>query len=62
MNAKEFFNTVEQMRTAQKAYFAARRKYLPGYVEKEAAIKLEKVVDAEIARVRDIEKNGKTLF
>lgn len=62
MNAKEFFNTVEQMRAAQNAYFAARRQCRPGYSEKNEAIKLEKIVDAEIARVRDVEKNGKTLF
>lgn len=62
MDAKNFFNTVEKMRAAQKAYFAARRQCRPGYMELEESRKLEKIVDAEIERVRDIEKNGAGLF
>lgn len=37
MNAKEFFNTVEQMRAAQNAYFAARRRFSPEGTGKENA-------------------------
>lgn len=49
MNAKEFFNLVEQMRQNQKDYFKTR--------SKEALKKskeLEKQVDDEIARVNKI--------
>lgn len=49
MNAKEFFYTVAEMRSAQKAYFKTkdRQVFL-------AARKLENIVDAEIERVRSI--------
>lgn len=49
MNAKEFFYTVAEMRSAQKAYFKTkdRQVFL-------AARKLENIVDAEIERVRNI--------
>lgn len=52
MNAKEFFYTVAEMRSAQKAYFKTkdRQVFL-------AARKLENIVDAEIERVRDIVNN-----
>lgn len=52
MNAKEFFYTVAEMRSAQKSYFKTkdRQVFL-------AARKLENIVDAEIERVREIVNN-----
>ena len=49
MNAREFFYTVAEMRSAQKAYFKTkdRQVFL-------AARKLENIIDAEIERVRSI--------
>lgn len=49
MNAREFFYTVAEMRSAQKAYFKTkdRQVFL-------AARKLENLIDAEIERVREI--------
>lgn len=51
MNAEQFFNTVAQMRAKQKEYFRTRSS---------AALtdskRLEKIVDAEIQRVREIIK------
>lgn len=49
MNAREFFYTVAQMREAQKAYFKTRD---PNVFR--AARKLENIIDAEIARVREL--------
>lgn len=50
MNARQFYNLVRQMRAAQKNYFRTRDK---SYLE--AAKKIEKEIDAEIARVEEIE-------
>ena len=49
MNAREFFYTVAQMRSAQKAYFKTkdRQVFL-------AARKLENIIDDEIERVRNL--------
>ena len=49
MNAREFFYTVAQMRSAQKAYFKTRDANVF-----RAARKLENIIDAEIARVRSL--------
>lgn len=49
MNKREFFYTVAQMRSAQKAYFKTRD---PNVFR--AARKLENIVDKEIDRVRAI--------
>lgn len=49
MNAREFFYLVAEMRSAQKAYFENRQRNV--FL---ACRKLENMVDAEIARVRDI--------
>lgn len=49
MNAREFFYTVAQMRSAQTAYFKTRD---PNVFR--AARKLENIVDREIERVRSI--------
>lgn len=49
MNAREFFYTVCEMRSAQKSYFKTRDQQIL-----RAARKLENIVDAEIDRVRGI--------
>lgn len=49
MNAREFFYTVAQMRSAQQAYFKTRD---PNVFR--AARKLENIVDKEIERVRNV--------
>lgn len=49
MNPREFFYTVAQMRSAQKAYFKTRD---PNVFR--AARKLENIIDREIERVRSI--------
>lgn len=49
MNAREFFYTVCEMRSAQKTYFKTRDQQVL-----RAARKLENIVDAEIDRVRGI--------
>lgn len=53
MNAREFFYTVCEMRSAQKSYFKTRDQQVL-----RAARKLENVVDAEIDRVRGIIQSG----
>lgn len=57
MNAREFFYTVCEMRSAQKSYFKTRDQQIL-----RAARKLENIVDAEIERVRGImaaDRDGK---
>lgn len=49
MNAREFFYTVAQMRSAQKAYFKTRD---PNVFR--AARKLENIIDHEINRVLEL--------
>lgn len=49
MNAREFFYTVAQMRSAQQAYFKTRDTNVF-----RAARKLENIIDREIERVRSI--------
>ena len=49
MNAREFFYTVAQMRSAQQAYFKTRD---PNVFR--AARKLENIIDREIERVRNL--------
>lgn len=51
MTAKEFFILVEDMRTTQKLYFKTRR----SDVLRESKM-LEKQVDNEIRRVRELQK------
>lgn len=53
MNAREFFFTVCEMRSAQKSYFKTRDQQIL-----RAARKLENLVDAEIDRVRGIIQSG----
>lgn len=53
MNARDFFFTVCEMRSAQKSYFKTRD---PQVLR--AARKLEIIVDAEIDRVRGIIQSG----
>lgn len=53
MNAKEFFDLVSDMRNAQKEYFATRTM---GNLEKSK--QLERQVDKEIERVKNITKCG----
>lgn len=50
MTPRDFFYTVAQMRSAQKAYFQTRSDRVL-----RAAIKLESIIDKEIERVREIE-------
>lgn len=56
MNAREFFDTVCQMRTAQRVYYAHRkdpdRKKVSEYLQK--ALDLEGIIDKEITRVVEI--------
>lgn len=53
MNAREFFYTVCEMRSAQKSYFNTRDQQIL-----RAARMLENIVDAEIDRVRGIIQSG----
>ena len=60
MNAKEFFNLVSEMRSAQRAYFRARkmkkdREKVFDYLAQ--SIELENKVDEEIKRVNNLIKN-----
>lgn len=59
MNAKEFFDTVAEMRKAQNKYFRMRTTE-----NLNNAKRLEKIVDEEIRRVEDIKmrEKYKTLF
>lgn len=50
MDAKEFFKTVKRMREAQKTYFRTRRP-----VDLQRSKEIERTVDAEIARVEQLE-------
>ena len=51
MDSRQFFELVEDMRTWQKRYFDKRTR---GKQSLEESRRLEKAVDAEIARVRAI--------
>ena len=53
MNAKDFFYTVAQMRSAQQSYFKTRDLNVL-----RAARKLENIVDSEINRVRTLLADG----
>ena len=59
MNAREFFDTVTEMRKAQSKYFRMRTTE-----NLNKAKRLEKIVDEEIRRVEDIKmrEKYKTLF
>ena len=59
MNAKEFYNTVKQMRQAQKKYFQYRTQAML-----QESKRLESIIDKEIKRVEDYleEKNNPRLF
>ena len=59
MNAKEFYNTVKQMRQAQKKYFQYRTQAML-----QESKRLESIIDKEIKRVEDYleEKNYPRLF
>ncbi len=46
MNSRQFYETVKQMRAAQKAYFRTR-----SYADLNASKRFEKAIDAEIQRV-----------
>jgi hypothetical protein len=53
MDAKEFFFTVSEMRSAQKSYFKSRDQNVL-----RAARKLEGIIDREIDRVRGLLNPG----
>ena len=57
MTAKEFFYLVSEMRTAQKNYFAARKRQAP-FSEcnslKQISCNIERQIDAEIDRVKKL--------
>ena len=57
MNPKQFFDTVCMMRNAQKDYFKTRA---AGSLEE--AKRLEKLIDNEISRVKEIKRNEPSLF
>ncbi|MCM1221289.1 MAG: hypothetical protein NC548_43100 [Lachnospiraceae bacterium] len=50
MDSKTFYDTVVRMREAQKAYFKSKRP-----CDLQRSKEIEKVIDAEIARVQRIE-------
>ena len=52
MTPREFFDKVAAMRDAQKKYFKSRSRF-----DLDAAKRLEKEIDNEIARVADIQNN-----
>jgi len=52
MKPREFFDKVAAMRDAQKKYFKSRSRF-----NLDAAKRLEKIIDDEIARVEAIENN-----
>ena len=57
MNARQFFDLVSNMRSAQKEYFALRKEKADQTTVREAlrhSLDLESKVDKEIERVRDI--------
>lgn len=57
MNARQFFDLVSSMRSAQKEYFALRKEKADQTTVKEAlrhSLDLESKVDREIERVREI--------
>ena len=57
MNARQFFDLVSNMRSAQKEYFALRKEKADQTTVREAlrhSLDLESKVDQEIERVRDI--------
>lgn len=63
MNAKEFFDTVAKMRSAQKAYFTLRKQGADQTRVRQAlqhSISLENQVDREISRVNEILKRQST--
>ena len=57
MNPKQFFDTVCMMRNAQKDYFNTRA---AGSLAE--AKRLEKLIDNEISRVKEIKRNEPSLF
>ena len=57
MTPKEFFDLVARMRMAQKEYFRTRSSSALAVSKK-----LERSVDAEIERVKDVMNNPKRLF
>ena len=57
MNPKQFFDTVCMMRNAQKDYFKTRT---AGSLAE--AKRLEKLIDNEISRVKEIKHNEPSLF
>ena len=52
MTPREFFDKVAAIRDAQKKYFKSRSRF-----DLDAAKRLEKIIDDEIARVEAIENN-----
>lgn len=57
MTPRQFFDLVSEMRSAQKDYFAARKRgepYNVCKVHKDKSIRLETRVDEEIKRVNNI--------
>lgn len=57
MNAREFFDLVSEMRSAQKEYFALRKQKADQTTVREAlrySLDLESKVDKEIERVQEI--------
>lgn len=57
MNAKEFFDLVSKMRSAQRDFFKTRA---PGSLQESK--RLERLVDAEIERVRKIKSEPQLNF
>jgi len=51
MDHREFYDAVKKIRELQKEYFKTRSQYTP-----EASKKQEKLIDAEIARVKSVLK------
>ena len=61
MNARQFFDTVAQMREAQNNYFALRKSGADQTTVRQAlqySLGLENQVDREISRVKDILKRN----
>ena len=54
MNAKEFYDTVVEMRKAQKNYFASRKMPLTAQQHLQESKRLERIIDQEIERVQQL--------
>jgi hypothetical protein len=52
MNAQEFYNTVVEMRKAQRNFFASRKMPLTAQQHLKESKRLERIIDQEIERVQ----------